>query len=128
MPLQCTSLAFFTPLPLPIKGHTAESSGGEEAAVPEEREPEDPSRNLPDKPEAATLYGIKAMKPKKREFLKKRKQKKQGQGGGGEGGEGSLEASIMEDRHKPAFGEQAMQPLKVGIRSPCTRLRFRVAF
>jgi len=94
-----------------------ESSDREEAAPPAEREPED-SKHLPDRPDglgAGALYGSKAMKSKKREFLKKRKQRKRAKGGGEEEGEGSLEASVMTDRHKPAFGEQAMQPLRVSI-------------
>jgi hypothetical protein len=109
------------------------SSGREEGDSLADREPEG-SKNQPDRPEPETLYGVKAMKAKKREFLKKRKLRKRGKGGGEDEGEGALEASVMTDRHKPAFGEQAMQPLKVQIslvyveRSPAHTLMVHSGF
>ena len=59
------------------------------------------------------------MKAKKKEFLKRRKLKKRGivqdlvDGELGSDSGEDIEAKVMTDRHKPAFGEQALQPLKV---------------
>ena len=62
---------------------------------------------------AALSTGVKALKPRKKDFLKRRKLKKKGllhllE----EEPEEDLEAELMQDRHKPRFGEQAMAPLK----------------
>lgn len=67
------------------------------------------------------------MKAKKKEFLKRRKLKKKGmvQDTADEGNDSmseDLEDHIMTDRHKPAFGEQALQPLKVRTKNTCLQL------
>ena len=61
------------------------------------------------------LGSNKSLKPQKKEFLKHRKLKRKGKVGAasGKGEESDFEAQIMTDRHKPAFGEQALQPIKV---------------
>lgn len=59
------------------------------------------------------------MKAKKREFLARRKSRKKAKSivPGAEKSESDisedLEDAIMRDKHRPAFGEQALQPLKV---------------
>ena len=71
-----------------------------------------------DKPDISQLYPKKAMKAKKKEFLQKKKLRRKqdskviGEADGSED-ESDLEERVMTDQHKPAFGEQAMQPLKV---------------
>lgn len=75
-------------------------------------------------PQGESLYPQKAMKAKKKEFLARRKLKKKSRQlpskeDGSDGGLGAdLEASILKDVHRPAFGEQAQQPLKVSSNSP----------
>ncbi len=62
---------------------------------------------------AAQSAGVKALKPRKKDFLKRRKLKKKGLLHLlDEEPEEDLEAELMQDRHKPKFGEQAMAPLK----------------
>ena len=62
---------------------------------------------------AALSAGVKALKPRKKDFLKRRKLKKKGLLHLlDEEPEEDLEAELMQDRHKPKFGEQAMAPLK----------------
>ena len=69
---------------------------------------------------AASSPGTKGLKARKKDFLKRRKLKKKGllhlleQEP-----EEDLEAELMQDRHKPKFGEQAEAPLKASIRPPC---------
>lgn len=68
---------------------------------------------------AASSPGTKGLKARKKDFLKRRKLKKKGllhlleQEP-----EEDLEAELMQDRHKPKFGEQAKAPLKASIRPP----------
>lgn len=63
--------------------------------------------------QAASTLGAKALKPRKKEFLKRRKLKKKGLLHLlDEEPEEDLEIELMQDRHKPRFGEQAMAPLK----------------
>ena len=70
---------------------------------------------------AASSPGTKGLKARKKDFLKRRKLKKK------EGllhlleqePEKDLEAELMQDRHRPKFGEQAEAPLKANIRPPC---------
>ena len=81
-------------------------------------------KNRADKPEASQLYPKKAMKAKKKEFLQRKKtRRKQEVNAAAEadsaGDDSGLEERVMTDHHKPAFGEQAMQPLKVEF---CDRL------
>ena len=62
---------------------------------------------------AALSAGVKALKPRKKDFLKRRKLKKKGLLHLlDKEPEEDLEAELMQDRHKPKFGEQAMAPLK----------------
>ena len=63
----------------------------------------------------AHLASNKSLKPQKKEFLKHRKLKRKGKlvAASGKGEESDLEAQIMTDRNKPAFGEQALEPIKV---------------
>lgn len=58
------------------------------------------------------------MKARKKEFLQKKKLKRKPGSkftskDDSESEDSDLEERIMSDQHKPAFGEQAMQPLKV---------------
>jgi hypothetical protein len=69
---------------------------------------------------APNLTGRKTLKESKKEFLKKKKLKKRGrhlQRGNPDEGEG-LEARLLQDLHKPKFGEQAMAPIKVSSQAP----------
>ena len=61
------------------------------------------------------LVSNRSLKPQKKEFLKHRKLKRKGKvvAASGKGKGPDLEAQIMTDRHKPAFGEQALEPIKV---------------
>ena len=82
-------------------------------------EPEEAALQSERRPATDSLYPKKAMKAKKKEFLARRKQRKKPvmQRGADDGSEADseedVEARLMKDVHKPAFGEQAMQPLKV---------------
>jgi hypothetical protein len=66
---------------------------------------------------AASGARTKCLKARKKEFLKRRKLKKKGllhlleQEP-----EEDLEAELMQDRHKPKFGEQAEAPLRASMR------------
>ena len=65
---------------------------------------------------AALSAGVKVLKPRKKDFLKRRKLKKKGLLHLlDEEPEEDLEAELMQDRHKPRFGEQAMAPLKASV-------------
>ena len=61
------------------------------------------------------LFARKTLAPRKKEFLKRKKLKRKGKllSEAGEGEGTDVEAEVMRDLHKPAFGEQAMQPIKV---------------
>ena len=81
-------------------------------------------KQVADKPEASQLYPQKAMKAKKKEFLQRKKSRRKpgskvSPEGGSEGSDSDLEERVMSDKHKPAFGEQAMQPLKVCPTTHC---------
>ncbi len=64
--------------------------------------------------QAAPTTGSKPLKARKKDFLKRRKLKKKGLLHllDGEEPEEDLETELMQDRHKPKFGEQAEAPLK----------------
>ena len=69
--------------------------------------------------QAARPAGIgseRGLKPRKKDFLKRRKLKKKGLLHLlDEEPEEDLEAELLQDRHKPKFGEQAEAPLKVTL-------------
>ena len=71
--------------------------------------------------QAALTTGIKPLKARKKDFLKRRKLKKKGLLHllDGEEPEEDLETELMQDRHKPKFGEQAEAPLKASIHKTC---------
>ena len=59
------------------------------------------------------LFTPKTLKPRKKEYLKRRKLKRKGSlAGDGSSKEEELEASLAARDVKPAFGEVAKQPLK----------------
>ena len=75
------------------------------------------SRKQPSNGRVAHPAGIsseRGLKPRKKDFLKRRKLKKKGLLHLlDEEPEEDLEAELLQDRHKPKFGEQADAPLKV---------------
>ena len=73
---------------------------------------------MADKPEASQLFPKKAMKAKKKEFLQRKKLRRKQDPktiteADSDREDSDLEERLMTDQHKPAFGEQALQPLKV---------------
>ena len=92
---------------------TEASKNAEPSTAPvTERKHEQKKEELQPKHAAGTA-GVKALKPRKKDFLKRRKLKKKGLLHLlDKEPEEDLEAELMQDRHKPKFGEQAMAPLK----------------
>ena len=80
----------------------------------------------------AGISSERGLKPRKKDFLKRRKLKKKGLLHLlDEEPEEDLEAELLQDRHKPKFGEQAEAPLKVtplcGVIHQQTDLEFKSA-
>lgn len=104
------------------QGSTAQGTGASEkvvegtAPVNERKHKQQNDKQHPQ--HAALTAGVKALKPRKKDFLKRRKLKKKGLLHLlDEEPEEDLEAELMQDRHKPKFGEQAMAPLKASCPS-----------
>lgn len=96
------------------------SANGQEAAgdaaasatplpAPAKRKRQEPTETVPARQEEQPKG---KMKERKKEFLKRRKLKKKGRA---QAEEEELEAQLLQDPHKPNFGEQAMAPIKVGF-------------
>ncbi|CAK0783634.1 hypothetical protein CVIRNUC_006833 [Coccomyxa viridis] len=65
----------------------------------------------------AGISSERGLKPRKKDFLKRRKLKKKGLLHLlDEEPEEDLEAELLQDRHKPKFGEQAEAPLKINLK------------
>lgn len=82
------------------------------AGQPSVEERQKPAKQLPDKlPEEQQEgpFRKRGLKERKKEFLKKRKARKRGKGED----EDDLEERLLAGADKAAFGEQAMQPIKV---------------
>ncbi|KAK9819623.1 hypothetical protein WJX72_000359 [[Myrmecia] bisecta] len=62
-------------------------------------------------------FSRKAVRPSRKEYLKARKARRKKKGGrAADGDEDEREAQLLQDRTKPAFGEQALAPIKVNLK------------